>query len=202
MISQILNLVPLVVFMLSRPTNNPSKPFAKNVTGAYAGQPRITSANAEPTPPAKNPPIGPNRRPLIITSESPRLKYPWVDGKGITRIAVATVVSAVSIAMSARLTVGFEMRVPNPVNLRSTPELPIPSSCGIHSNHITLSFKEDVYYLGGEMLSTSIAASSISGTFPRLLDVPCKMFLLGFEYNQVTSSIICLDSVAVVNYFS
>jgi hypothetical protein len=77
------------------------------VIGAKWGYP-TRSAKAEPIPPAMNPPSGPNISPLIITIESPRLKYPEVAGKGITIRRVVTVVSAVKIAVIATKTVGLE----------------------------------------------------------------------------------------------
>jgi hypothetical protein len=78
------------------------------VIGAKCGYP-TKSAKADPTPPAMNPPSGPNISPLIITIESPRLKYPEVAGKGITIRRVVTVVSAMKIAVIAIKTVGFEI---------------------------------------------------------------------------------------------
>ena len=65
------------------------------------------SPNAEPTPPAMNPPMGPRIIPLVITKVSPRLRYPKVDGNGITKAAVTTAVRAARIATRAMKIVGF-----------------------------------------------------------------------------------------------
>jgi hypothetical protein len=80
------------------PTSKPSHPFVTNVIGAYCAYGLSISAIADPVPPAMNPPIGPKRKPLIMTNVSPKLKYPLVATNGILRIEVATAVNAVRIA--------------------------------------------------------------------------------------------------------
>jgi hypothetical protein len=55
------------------------------------------SAKEEPTPPAMQPIIGPNIKPVIMTPASPILMNPWVAGIGIEIIIVKIQIKAEKI---------------------------------------------------------------------------------------------------------